>query len=123
YLNYQVSDAQGRVLIRTPETLDAPADLYDGVPSPGFRMVGDYRTYSVTDPHTGITLTVAETTDHRREAVGDSTRTLFWPLLLLVPLSMAGIWLAVRRTLAPVRRLGAEIAARNSNNLAPIDAS
>lgn len=123
YLNYQVTDAGGQVLIRTPETLDAPPDLYAGVRSSGFRTVGDYRTYAVTDPHTGITLTVAESTDHRREAIGDSTRTLFWPLLVLVPLSMAGIWLAVRSTLAPVRRLGTEIGARDSNNLAPIDAS
>jgi len=121
YLNYQIRDAAGHVLISTPETYDAPPDLYLGAPAHGFRTVGDYRTYSETDPSIGITLIVAETTGHRREAIDDSTRTLFWPLILLVPLSMVGIWLAVSRTLAPVRRLSAEIATRDSNNLTPID--
>jgi two-component system OmpR family sensor kinase len=122
YLNYQISDAAGHVLLRTPETIDAPPDLYESAPVRGFRTVDDFRTYSETDPHEGITLTVAETTGHRREAIDDVTRTLFWPLVLLVPLSMLGIWLAVSRTLAPVRRLSAEIARRDSNNLTPIDA-
>ena len=123
YLNYQISDAAGNVLLRTPDAADAPADLYDGGPSRGFRTVGDFRTYSETDPHSGITLTVAETTDHRHEAIADSTRTLFWPLLLLLPLSIGGIWLAVRSSLAPVKRLSSEIATRDASNLAPIDAS
>jgi two-component system OmpR family sensor kinase len=121
YLNYQVSDASGQVLLRTPETINPPADLYAGAAAPGFRTVGEYRTYSIADPQVGITLTVAETIGHRREAIDDVTRTLFWPLVLLVPLSMLGIWLAVSRTLAPVRRLSAEIAQRDSNNLTPID--
>ena len=123
YLNYQIADADGHVLLRTPDAIETPADLYDGAPRRGFRTIGEYRTYSETDGNSGITLTVAETTSHRQEAIGDSTRTLFWPLLLLLPLSAGGIWLAVRGALRPVHRLRAEIAARDGNNLTTIDAS
>jgi len=120
YLNYQVSTLDGLVLLRTPEAFDAPPDLYGGAPRRGFRTVGDYRTYSETDEKAGITLVVSETTAHREEAIADSTKSLFLPLLLLIPFSALGIWLVVRSTLAPVKRLSSEIAARDGTNLAPI---
>jgi two-component system, OmpR family, sensor kinase len=123
YLNYQVRDRSGAVLLRTAEFTDEPADVYDGAPRHGFRTMGEYRTYSETDDASGLTLIVAEITSHRSEAIGDSTRTLFWPLLLLIPLSALLIWLAVRSALRPVHRLREQIAARDGHNLSPLDIS
>ncbi len=123
YLNYQISDQNGRVLLHTADSADLPPDVYSGAPRRGFRTVEDYRTYSETDDTTGLTLTLAEITSHRSEAIADSTRTLFWPLLPLLPLSVIGIWLIVRQTLMPVHRLSAQIAARDGGNLEPLDVS
>lgn len=123
YLNYQISDQSGRVLLHTADSAELPPDVYAGAPRRGFRTVEDYRTYSETDDTTGLTLTLAEITSHRSEAIGDSTRTLFWPLLPLLPLSVIGIWLIVRQTLMPVHRLSAQIAARDGGNLEPLDVS
>ena len=48
-------------------------------------------------------------------------RILFLPLLLLSPLSVVVSWFAVRRGLHPLTLLQAQIVARCSANLTPLD--
>jgi two-component system, OmpR family, sensor kinase len=120
YLSYQLRDASGRIVLRAH---DAPAMPYDKAPTAGFSTVGNYRLYTVTDAKTGLTITVAETTQGRWEAVFGGARAMLWPLAALIPLNILAIWLAVRGAMKPVKRLSDEVAARSSHNLAPLDIS
>lgn len=120
YISYQLRDASGRILLRAS---NAPSVPYDPNPAPGFSTVGDFRLFSQTDPQSGLTVTVAEAMHNRLEAVLGSVKALLWPLLALIPMNILAIWLGVRSAMAPVRRLSGDIAARGSENLAPIDVS
>ncbi len=120
YISYQLRNASGEILLRAR---DAPSVPYDPNPSPGFSTVGHFRLFSQSDPATGLTVTVAETMHNRLEAVLGSVKALLWPLLALIPMNIFAIWFGVRSAMAPVRRLSGDIAARGSENLAPIDVS
>ncbi len=120
YLSYQITDASGRLVLRTH---DAPSEPYGGAAKPGFSTIGDYRLFTDTDELTGLTITVAESTRGRYEAVFGVVRAMLWPLVGLVPLNILGIWQAVRRAMRPVQRLSRDIALRGGLNLAPLDIS
>ena len=120
YLSYQLRDASGHIVLRAH---DAPSAPYDQTAAPGFSTVGSYRLFTDKDSTTGLTITVAETTRGRWEAVIGAARGMLWPLLGLIPLNMLAIWLAVRGAMKPVLRLSGDIASRSGHNLAPLDIS
>jgi two-component system OmpR family sensor kinase len=120
YLSYQLRNAAGDILLRAH---DAPSAPYDQVATSGFSTVGSYRLFTDTDSATGLTITVAETTKGRWEAVFGGARAMLWPLIGLIPLNVLAIWLAVRGAMKPVKRLSGDIASRSSHNLAPLDIS
>jgi two-component system OmpR family sensor kinase len=120
YLSFQVRNAAGDILLRAH---DAPSAPYDQVATPGFSTVGNYRLFTDTDETTGLTITVAETTKGRWEAVLGGARGMLWPLIGLIPLNVLAIWLAVRGAMKPVKRLSGDIASRGGHNLAPLDIS
>ena len=120
YLSFQVRNAAGDIVLRAH---DAPSAPYDQVATPGFSTAGDYRLFTDTDETTGLTITVAETTQGRWEAVLGGARGMLWPLIALIPLNVLAIWLAVRGAMKPVKRLSGDIAARGGHNLAPLDIS
>jgi len=120
YLSYQLRDVSGRIVLRAH---DAPSEPYDLTPTAGFSTVGEYRLFTDTDSATGLTITVAETTEGRREAAIGGTEAMLWPLLGLIPLNILAIWLTVRGAMRPVLRLSGDIAARSGQNLAPLDIS
>lgn len=120
YLSYQLRDRSGRIVLRSH---DAPSEPFNEHAEPGLRTVGDYRLFTDTDDATGLTITVAETTQGRREVVHRSIAAMLWPLVGLIPLSVLVIWLVVRRTMIPVLRFSSEIAKRGSENLTPLDTS
>ncbi len=117
YLTYQLRDRDGRVLMYShdvqPQPFDAPLQK-------GFFDSPTHRIYSTDAVSGSLFLQVADPLDHRQEAMAESATALFLPLLLLVPLSIGGIWWIVRRMLAPLDDLRAEIGARDGGNLAPI---
>lgn len=119
-LGYQIRDASGRIILRAH---DAPAAPYDRTPRRGFSTAGAYRLFTETDRASGLTITVAEKTRGRREALIGGARAMLWPLVGLVPLNILAIWLVVRGAMRRVRRLGGEIAVRSGRNLAPLDIS
>lgn len=123
YVIYEVFAPDGRLLLASSDIGEEDAEAFSKAPVAGFRTVGDYRFYAEADPASGIRIAVAEITAHRWEAISDSTKSLFWPLVLLIPLSALAIWLVVRGAMRPIYRLRDEIATRDRTNLTPIDAT
>jgi two-component system OmpR family sensor kinase len=120
YFSYQLRDSTGRIVLRAH---DAPLEPFAGTPDPGFASQGRYRLFTNTDEATGLTITVAETTRGRQDAILGAAKAMLWPLVLLIPLNILAIWLAVRSAMRPVLRLSREIAERDASNLAPLDIS
>jgi two-component system, OmpR family, sensor kinase len=120
YFSYQVRDSNGRIVLRAH---DAPLEPFNGTPNPGFATQGRYRLFTNTDETTGLTITVAETTRGRQDAIIGAAKALLWPLVLLIPLNILIIWLAVRGAMRPMLRLSRDIAGRGASNLAPLDIS
>lgn len=120
YLSYQVQDAAGQLLFRAP---DAPSMPYVQTLAPGFKTIGKYRLFTDTDAATGMTITVAETTHGRWEAVTGSIWAMLWPLVVLIPLNIVLVWGTVRAAMQPVTEFSDAIASRGGRNLAPLDTS
>ncbi|MDB5563087.1 MAG: hypothetical protein JWN11_2505 [Hyphomicrobiales bacterium] len=116
-LVYQLRRQGGDILMRSE---DAPAQPFDKQLTPGFSDNGDFRIFTLVDPQSQLAIQVAEPLAIRKGGIFKSTLTLFLPLLLLIPLSIAGIWFAIRRGLKPLTALQEQIAARDSANLAPL---
>jgi two-component system OmpR family sensor kinase len=119
FLTYLVRDLTGRVLIRSHQ-----ADLaaFPPVPATGFRSTATHRLYGEAAISGTIVIEIAEALAHRREAALEAVAGLLAPLPILIPLSVAGVWWFVRRSMAPVLVFNAEIEARGDGNLAPVSA-
>lgn len=117
YLTYQLRDPSGKVLLHSHSAEPVPFD----VPlKQGYADTATHRVYTETAVSGSLFLQVADPLEHRREAVAESVGSLFVPLALLIPLSVAAIWLLVRRTLSPIEELRSQIGARDGTNLAPL---
>ncbi len=114
---YLVRDAQGNILLQSSST-----DLsVFGEPSMlGFTTTTTHRLYGASALRETLFLQIAEPLAYRRRAVVEATVALLLPLLLLIPLSMLGIWLFVRYSLRSVRMYRHAIEARGVGNLSPI---
>jgi two-component system OmpR family sensor kinase len=117
YFTYLVRDAEGRVLLRSHGADDGAFPPYR---RPGFRQTATHRLYYDAALQETITIAVAEPLEHRAAVAREMQLGLALPLLLVVPLSLTAIFGVVRISLRPIRRLGNEIAARNVQNLAPV---
>lgn len=120
YLAYEVRNRNGTVVLRS---YDAQGYRFPTTMRTGYIAGRELLSYTVTDEKTGLTLTVAEPAAHRREAIRDATTALFAPLLLPVPLVIAGLLLLTRYTLAPLRTLRQQISTRGGSNFDPIGSS
>ncbi|HHW33953.1 MAG TPA: two-component sensor histidine kinase [Paracoccus solventivorans] len=117
YFTYLVRDAAGRVLIRSHQADLAVFPPYAGM---GFAETATHRVYSDAALQGTITISVAEPLAHRRQTERELLLRLALPLLLIVPFSLIGVWLAVRTAMAPVQRFRAGIEARSGTDLSPI---
>lgn len=118
YLTYQVLDATGKLILHSH---DAPKMPYDVPLKIGFHNTPKYRIYTESSSDGSLFLHVADAFKNRREASRESGVGLLWPLLALIPASIAIIWFIVGRSLAPIDRLRAEIATKDSGNMAPLE--
>ncbi|MFG1479983.1 HAMP domain-containing sensor histidine kinase [Xanthobacter sp. V4C-4] len=120
YITYVVRDGTGRVLLQSSdaELMDIPAGL-----APGFQTTARLRTYTEAAVRGTLLVTTAEDLGHRAAAVRRAVMALVWPLVALVPIALAGVWLALRLTLKPVLSFRAAIAARGRGNLTPVAAT
>ncbi|GLS32305.1 two-component sensor histidine kinase [Mesorhizobium albiziae] len=118
YFTYQVRDRVGRVLLPSHGAL---AQSFDDAPlRHGFWETATHCIYTEEVVSGTLFLQIADPLDHRREAAMEGALSLFVPILLLAPLSMAVIWVVIRRSLAPIEVLRQEIGARDGGNLSPI---
>ena len=118
YLTYQVRDADGRVVMHSHDVSTVPFD----VPlKDGFAVSEHYRFYTVSADSGALFIHVADSLDHRREALFQGAQALLLPAVLLVPVSIAIVWIVVRKTLSPVDQLRGAIAAKDSGNLEAIE--
>ncbi|MFL6678461.1 MAG: ATP-binding protein [Burkholderiaceae bacterium] len=115
----QLWNARGEPIFRTAahQKLRQPAQ-------PGFSIVHaldgrDYRVYSVVA--TGLTVLVAQDMDARREMARALALRTTLPELPTAPLLAVLVWWVVSRSLAPVARLRAQMAARKVDELAPLN--
>jgi two-component system OmpR family sensor kinase len=120
YITYIVRDASGRRLLQSHD-----ADLAQFPPNPahGFSDGPSSRLYTEIAVSGTIVVTAAERPGHRQKAVRDAIKVLAWPLILLLPLGIAGTWVLVAVTLRPVVAFRHEIEARGSGHLAPVSVS
>ena len=114
----QLWNARGEPIFRSAahQTLRMPAQ-------PGFSLVRaldgrDYRVYTVVAP--GLGVMVAQDMDARRDMARTLALRTTLPTLPMTPLLALIVWLVVSRSLAPVARLRAQMAARKADELAPL---
>lgn len=120
YITYIVRDAAGRRLLQSH---DADPAQFPPNPAHGFSDGPSSRLYTEIAVSGTIIVTAAERPGHRQKAVRDAIKMLAWPLVLLLPLGVAGTWVLVAVTLRPVVAFRHEIEARGSGHLAPVSVS
>lgn len=114
---YFIRGADGTVLLSAE---DAGSDLETIGIRDGFDTVNGKRLYAATDPRSGIGIVVIERESDRLSVLAESVSALLWPLAGLIPLSLVGIWFAIRLAMRPLERLRRDIAKRDSRNLTPL---
>ncbi len=119
YFTYVVRDAEGRVLLQSHAADPAVFPPYDGT---GFRQTEHYRLYNDDALQGSIRITVAEPLEHRASVLREIVLALGLPLLLVIPIALLTIVLAVRASLAPLRRFRARLASRGGRDLSPVPA-
>ncbi len=77
-----------------------------------------YRIYAL-QTRTQV-IQVAQDAASRRQLAGDVALRSIVPVLLLAPLIMLVVWWVVTRTLAPLQRTRAQLAARRADDLSPL---
>ncbi|MBI1219863.1 MAG: HAMP domain-containing protein [Rhodobacteraceae bacterium] len=118
-LTYVVRDGGGRVLM-TSHNAD-PAD-FPPFRAIGFQQTAKHRLYYDAALRGSLTIAAAEPLSYRADAAQKVWFQLAVPLLILVPLSLVGIWFAVHRTVRPLALFGEALATRGAGDLTPIPA-
>jgi two-component system, OmpR family, sensor kinase len=117
FFTYIVSDARGRILLQSHAADLEVFPPYDGA---GFRQTATHRFYSDDALQGTIRITVAEPLEHRAAVAREIQMGLGLPLLLVVPLALLSSSLAVRASLAPLRRFRDRLEARSARDLSPV---
>jgi two-component system OmpR family sensor kinase len=116
-VTYQLRDKEGRVVLHSH---GGPREPFDAPLTAGFSTTPTHRIYTEAAVSGTLFLQVAHPLAERREATLEGALSLTLPLILLVPLSMALIWIVVRRSLAPIGVLRDRIGERDGGNLSPV---
>ncbi len=117
YFTYLVRDSEGHLLFQSH---DADPEIFPAYQGRGFAQTKAYRFYSDEVFRGQLTITVAEPMEHRHEVIREMSAALMLPLLAVIPLAFLGIIFAVRRSLAPLRRLRERLLQRGANDLSPL---
>jgi two-component system OmpR family sensor kinase len=117
YFTYVVRDREGRILLQSHAADPAVFPAYDG---PGFHQTASHRIYNDEAVQGSIRISVAEPLTHRAAALRDIALGLGLPLLAVIPASLLAIMLAVRGSLAPLRRFRSQLAGRGARDLSPV---
>jgi len=117
YLTYLVRDASGKLLLQSH---DADPRVFGAKPRQGFSETPTHRIYGEGAISDTLYIEVAEPLDHRREAVLETSLALLIPLILLIPISLVGVWWVIKRSLRQVVLLQQSIEARGGSDLSSV---
>lgn len=117
FFTYLVRDAEGRILLQSHAADVAMFPPWEG---PGFVETASHRFYSDAALQGTIRITVAEPLAHRASVAREIQMGLGLPLLIVLPLALGAIILAVRFSLAPLRRFRTRLEARGARDLSEV---
>ncbi len=117
FFTYIVRDDQGRVLIRSHAAEDADFPEFEDM---GFRQTATHRLYYDAALQGTITIAVAEPLSHRTEVARELLVGLALPLIIVIPLSLFGVFWIVRLSLRPVRRFSTALLGRGPRDLSSV---
>ncbi|MBB5221642.1 two-component system OmpR family sensor kinase [Amaricoccus macauensis] len=117
FFTYIVRDDHGHVLLQSHAADSGVFPAWDGV---GFRQSATHRFYNDEAVRGTIRITVAEPLKHRASVARELQIGLGLPLLVVVPVALLAIVLAVRASLAPLRRFRDRLAARGARDLSRV---
>jgi two-component system OmpR family sensor kinase len=118
FFTYIVRDNRDRILLESHAADPSSFPAYDG---PGFRQTATHRLYSEEALQGTIRITVTEPLAHRAAIAREIRMGLGLPLLIVIPSSLLAIMLAVRASIAPLRRFRDRLAARSERDLGPVE--
>ena len=119
-LTYLVRDQSGAILLQSHR---ADAADFPPVSRAGFQQTDKLRIFSDGAMNNHIVISVAEPLLHRKQIARDLQFGLGLPLLVVIPFSLLGIVVVVRRSFHPVRQFRQVLAARTVSDLSPVDCS
>jgi len=117
YLTYLVRDASGNILLRSHDT---DITVFGARPEKGFYDTATHRIYGASAVSNTLFIEVAEPLAHRREAAFEAGLALLLPLLFLIPVSLIGVWWAVRFSLRQVVGFRESLEARGAGDLSSV---
>lgn len=118
-LVFQIWHADGGLLARSPGAPMLPLTDDDGF-SENRSGDRDWRYYSQWDERHRHRVLVAEDQHDRHELIARIALRIALPMLLILPLLGAWVWIATRRGLQPLTDVAGEIAARKPERLEPV---
>ncbi len=116
---------EGRLALRSANAPAAPmvaagerfkAGFQDGARSTALR----WRVFATHGAERDVQVYVGEQVDSRASILWAVLRSTLWPMLVALPLLALAAWWAVRRGVAPLRRLGRTLAERQPQALHPV---
>jgi two-component system OmpR family sensor kinase len=118
HYSYLVRDDKGTALL---QSYAADTELFGADPKKGFTTTATHRVFTASALQDTLFMEIAEPLAARRAATLDAALSLLLPLLLLVPISVIGIWLVVRLSLRNILSYRHAIEARSASDLSPIE--
>ncbi|MBN1239614.1 MAG: sensor histidine kinase N-terminal domain-containing protein [Gammaproteobacteria bacterium] len=120
---FQVFD-EGRLVLRSANAPAAPMLKTDARFRTGFATVRiadeEWRVFAAYGGERDIEVYVGEALASRAAILMAVLRSALWPMAVALPLLMFAAWGAVHGGLAPLRRLGSALAARQPRELHPV---
>lgn len=116
---------EGRLALRSSNAPVEPMLAFDGRAPSGFRTIEiggtAWRVFATHGAETDVQVFVGEQVESRSDILWAVLRSSLGPLLFAVPLLALAAWWAVRRGMAPLRRLRSTLEQRSPNALQPIE--
>ncbi len=119
-ITYVIRDADGKILLYSH---DADPKIFDPIKGQGFFTTQSHRIYSRSAVSGQYTIQVAEPLTHRQTALRETILAMLVPLGVLLPLSLIGVALWVRRGLRPLGHLSVALRLKGADDLTPLDLS
>lgn len=114
YITYLVRSANGIPLLKSH---DVNLSVFPDKPQLGLRSTATHRLYGISAVSNTIFIEVAEPLKLRQQTRLQVILLLLLPLLVLIPLTLIGIWWFVHHSLRTVRRFSDDIELRGSGDL------